>query len=125
MRVTLVGVFSILSRQSGNLKQSDQVKISYIKAVGIQREHGDSNQGFTMPNITDEEKSMIKKMSQDPHIYDKISKSIGGAIFGQEDVKKSIACLLFGGTSKKLPDGMKLRGEINILLLGDPSTAKS
>ena len=78
-----------------------------------------------MPNITEEDKAWIKLLSQDPEIYEKISKSIGGAIYGQDDVKKSIACLLFGGTPKKLPDGMKLRGEINILLLGDPSTAKS
>jgi len=78
-----------------------------------------------MPNITEEEKAKIKQLSQDPQIYEKISKSIGGAIYGCDDIKKAIACLLFSGTPKKLPDGMKLRGEINILLLGDPSTAKS
>jgi DNA replication licensing factor MCM5 len=101
------------------------VKISYIKAVGIQREHGDNNQGFNMPMITEEEKTKIKLMAQDDKIYEKISKSVGGAIMGHENVKKAVACLLFGGTAKKLPDGMKLRGEISILLLGDPSTAKS
>lgn len=128
MRVTLVGVFSILSKggngntQAGN---GDQVKISYIKSLGIQREHGDNQAGFTMPMITEEEKTKIKQLSQDPEVYQKIARSIGGAIHGHEDVKKAIACLLFGGTSKKLPDGMKLRGELNILLLGDPSTAKS
>lgn len=41
------------------------------------------------------------------------------------DIKKAIACLLFGGSKKILPDGMKLRGDINVLLLGDPGTAKS
>ena len=41
------------------------------------------------------------------------------------DVKKAIACLLFGGSRKCLPDGLKLRGDINVLMLGDPSTAKS
>jgi hypothetical protein len=41
------------------------------------------------------------------------------------DIKKAIACLLFGGSKKVLPDGMKLRGDINVLLLGDPGTAKS
>lgn len=124
VRVTIVGVFSILNRMD-NVQSGDQVKISYIRALGIQREFGDSNQGFNMPNITEEDKIRIKQLSQDPEIYKKISSSIGGAIYGQDDVKKAIACLLFGGTPKKLPDGMKLRGEINILLLGDPSTAKS
>lgn len=41
------------------------------------------------------------------------------------DIKKAIACLLFGGSKKILPDGMRLRGDINVLLLGDPGTAKS
>ena len=41
------------------------------------------------------------------------------------DIKRAIACLLFGGSKKILPDGMRLRGDINVLLLGDPGTAKS
>ena len=64
-------------------------------------------------------------MSRDPNVYDKISRSIASAIYGHEDIKKAVACLLFGGSPKKLPDGMKLRGDINVLLLGDPSVAKS
>jgi DNA replication licensing factor MCM5 len=64
-------------------------------------------------------------MAKDPLIYNKISKSIATAIFGSLDIKKAIACLLFGGSKKNLPDKSKLRGDINILLIGDPSTAKS
>ena len=64
-------------------------------------------------------------MSRDPDVYHKISRSIASAIYGHEDIKKAVACLLFGGSPKKLPDGMKLRGDINVLLLGDPSVAKS
>jgi len=41
------------------------------------------------------------------------------------DVKKAVACLLFGGSRKILPDGLRLRGDVNVLLLGDPGTAKS
>lgn len=41
------------------------------------------------------------------------------------DIKKAITCLLFGGSKKVLPDGMRLRGDISVLLLGDPGTAKS
>src|SRR3954452_7511181 len=41
------------------------------------------------------------------------------------DIKKAITCLLFGGSKKILPDGVRLRGDINVLLLGDPGTAKS
>lgn len=64
-------------------------------------------------------------MAKDPKIYQKISESIAPGIYGSEDIKKAISCLLFGGSRKKLSDSTRLRGDINILLLGDPSTAKS
>lgn len=64
-------------------------------------------------------------MSKDPKIYEKISQSVASSIYGSADIKKAVACLLFGGSPKRLPDGMRLRGDINVLLLGDPSTAKS
>ncbi|MBH1945553.1 ATP-binding protein, partial [Erythrobacter sp. YJ-T3-07] len=51
--------------------------------------------------------------------------SIAPSIYANRDIKKAILCLLLGGSKKILPDGMKLRGDINVLLLGDPGTAKS
>lgn len=58
-------------------------------------------------------------------IYEKISKSVASAIYGNEDIKKAVACLLFSGCRKRLQEGVRLRGDIHILLLGDPSTGKS
>ena len=58
-------------------------------------------------------------------MFEKISKTIGSSIFGHEFIKKAITCLLFSGSTKILPDKTRLRGDINVLLLGDPSTAKS
>jgi hypothetical protein len=63
----------------------------------------------------------MHKMSKQADLYQKISNSIAPAIYGSQDIKKSIAVQLFGGARKHLPDGMRLRGDINILLLGDPS----
>ena len=64
-------------------------------------------------------------MAAEPRIYDRITKSIAPSIYGSDDIKKAIACLLFGGSRKRLPDGLIRRGDINVLLLGDPGTAKS
>ena len=104
------------------------VQNSYIKVVGIQtsmNENGINPTGFAVPNLTPEDVEMIQQYSKDRNIYEKIAKSIASPIYGHKDIKKTIACLLFGGSPKRLPDGMRLRGDINVLLLGDPSTAKS
>jgi len=64
-------------------------------------------------------------MSRRSDLYEVFANCIAPSIYGNKDIKKAIACLLMGGSKKILPDGMKLRGDINVLLLGDPGTAKS
>lgn len=76
-------------------------------------------------NFSNEEEEAFKALSKDPRIFDKIAQSVAPAIFGADDIKKAIACLLFSGSKKTLVDGIKLRGDINVLLIGDPSTGKS
>lgn len=58
-------------------------------------------------------------------IYDMLAKSIAPEIFGHEDVKKCLLLLLIGGVTKEMGDGMRIRGDINICLMGDPGVAKS
>ncbi|KAA6354953.1 MAG: putative DNA replication licensing factor mcm5, partial [Streblomastix strix] len=58
-------------------------------------------------------------------IISTVCNSIEPGIYGQSNIKRAIACQLFGGRRKELPDGMRIRGDINVLLLGDPGTAKS
>ncbi|KAJ1508741.1 Mcm2-7 hexameric complex component, partial [Coelomomyces lativittatus] len=57
--------------------------------------------------------------------YETLAKSICPEIYGLEDVKKALLLLLVGGVTNALPDGMKIRGDINVLLMGDPGVAKS
>lgn len=103
--------------------QAGGLKIPYIICLGYQTEQSGSSR--IMPNFSAAEKERFRNYSKDPLIYEKIAKSIATSIFGSPDIKKSLACLLFSGSAKKLPDQTRLRGDINILLLGDPSTAKS
>ena len=132
-RVKIIGILSIMKRIVPNAQSTQRsggtIQKAYIRVLGIQSVINDGNagsfMGFAMPNITEEDVESFVQMSRDPEIYEKIGKSIAPAIFGHPDIKKAIACLLFGGCPKKLPDGMRLRGDINVLLLGDPSVAKS
>ena len=116
-RVTVIGIQCVDERGKG------QDRGSYIKVIQFKSEN--KKTGRQVFTFSQEDEVKFAACAKDKHIYDKISRSIAPAIFGSEDIKRAIACLLFGGCRKRLHEGVNLRGDINILLLGDPSTAKS
>ncbi|KXJ96019.1 MCM2/3/5 family-domain-containing protein [Microdochium bolleyi] len=77
--------------------------------------------------ITPEEEEKIKEIARRPDIYDLLARSLAPSIHEMDDVKKGILLQMFGGTNKTFHKGgsPKYRGDINVLLCGDPSTAKS
>ncbi|KAJ0173727.1 hypothetical protein K1T71_010876 [Dendrolimus kikuchii] len=125
-RITVLGIYSIKkiakAGREGREKGSVGVRASYLRAVGLTAEEGVT--GGLKPFTADEEEQ-FRRLAASPDIYERIAKSIAPSVFGAVDMKKAIATLLFGGSRKRLPDGLTRRGDINILLLGDPGTAKS
>jgi DNA replication licensing factor MCM5 len=146
-RVSVIGIASLFNHSgSGGNSTSNgvsknipaAVRTPFLRVVGIQYDGegfgsgsgshlgSTSNARFRQHFSFQEEEDMLA-LSRDPDIYHRIARSIAPQISGDYtiDIKKAIACLLFGGSRKQLPDGVKLRGDVNILLMGDPSTAKS
>ncbi|PKA56856.1 DNA replication licensing factor MCM3 like 1 [Apostasia shenzhenica] len=80
---------------------------------------------FSVYKLTDDDKAEIEKLAKDPRIGERIIKSIAPSIYGHEDIKTAIALAMFGGQEKNVNGKHRLRGDINVLLLGDPGTAKS
>lgn len=75
--------------------------------------------------ISEEDEQRIKELARDPDVYNKIVLSIAPSIYGMDEIKEAVALQLFGGVSHSLPDRTRIRGDIHILLIGDPSTGKS
>lgn len=85
-----------------------------LRIVGLMKKEGDDeNKGRDVP-----ETELFKSR-------DEVINAIAPEIYGMRDVKEAIACQLFSGVRKELPDAMRIRGDINVLLFGDPSIAKS
>ena len=75
--------------------------------------------------ITPEDERLIRELAKDPFIHRKLIASLAPSIYGYGDIKEAVLYLLFGGVAKRLPDGVSIRSEINVLLVGDPGVAKS
>lgn len=82
-------------------------------------------QEYDEVEISPEDEEEIMRLSKDKRVYDKICSSIAPSIYGYEEVKEAIAHQLFSGVVKSLPDGTRIRGDIHVLLVGDPGIAKS
>lgn len=75
--------------------------------------------------ISSEDEAQIKEIANRPDLYEVLARSLAPSIFEMDDVKKGILLQLFGGTNKTFKKGGRYRGDVNILLCGDPSTSKS
>lgn len=118
-RVVINGILRSVQRM--NHGQKSTLFDIYIEANSI--EIGEKE--FEEVAISEKEEEIILELSKDPEIYDKISQSIAPSIYGMQDVKTAISLVLFGGIAKLMPDGSRLRGDIHMLLVGDPGIAKS
>ncbi|KAK5101691.1 MCM DNA helicase complex subunit [Lithohypha guttulata] len=104
-----------------NNKNGFPVFATMLEANHIIKTH-DQLAGF---RLTEEDERQIRALSKDPRIVDKIVDSIAPSIYGHRDIKTAVALSLFGGVAKEAQGKHKIRGDINVLLLGDPGTAKS
>ena len=133
-RVVAVGIYSTFAGKDGgaaggkdSARTSAAVQVPYLRLVGVledgEGDGGGSVRGATV--FTREEEAAFREFAASPSALDDLAARIAPNIFGADDIKKAVACLLFGGSRKRLPDGTARRGDVNVLLLGDPSTAKS
>ena len=126
-RVLVTAIMSVMTSAMGKGQRGAvAVRTPYLQVLGIR--HGfeqRSQEGASLTQFTPAEEEQFVSMSRDPELYAQLCRSIAPSIFGSENVKRALACLLFGGARKQLDDGARLRGDINVLLLGDPSVAKS
>jgi len=93
----------------------------YIQANGVEI----AEKEYEQLELSEEDEKEIRALAEDPFVHRRIYASIAPSIQGHDRIKESIALLLFGGVGKTLPDGTRLRGRSNILMIGDPGTGKS
>ncbi len=118
-RVIVNGILHSHQRRRGTYRLTAFDKI--LGAISIEKQE----LAFEEVEVTDEDEKEILEVSKDPKIYEKIRESIAPTIYGMEVEKDALTLQLFGGVAKNMPDGTRIRGDIHVLLVGDPGTAKS
>lgn len=119
--IEVTGIYRNAYSATLNNKNGFPVFATILEANHVVQSH-DQLAGF---RLTEADEREIRNLSRDPKIVDKIIASIAPSIYGHTDIKTAVALSLFGGVSKEAQGKHKIRGDINILLLGDPGTAKS
>ena len=119
--VEVTGIYSFFHNISMSYKTGFQVFDTQIEANHVSRKEDLASSR----NLTAADREKILELARDPTIGDRIIKSIAPSIYGHKHVKTAIAMSLFGGVAKNINDKHRIRGDCNLLLLGDPGTAKA
>jgi len=131
-RKYILGIYSNFDSGLGSVQSDHAAKSISIHLMGIFKDpddyisQNDDDQGSQLtPEFSQKEINSFRTFAKRADLVEVVSNSIAPSIYGHHDVKRSIACMLFGGTSKAISKSNRNRADIHILLLGDPSVAKS
>src|SRR6056297_2981164 len=117
--VSATGVLRL--EQQGDQQEKSPVFDFYMEGMSVEIDE----EQFEDMDITEADKAEIVRLSQRDDIYDTMVDSIAPSIFGYDQEKLSMMLQLFSGVTKHLPDGSRIRGDLHMLLIGDPGTGKS
>ena len=119
-KIKVVGVLKevpiVLSTGGKSTRFDLMIEANYVEPV---------QEEFTTLMISPEEEEEIIAISKDPKVYENLIISIAPSIYGHERIKEALILQMFGGVLKVQDDGVKRRGDIHILLIGDPGSGKS
>jgi replicative DNA helicase Mcm len=116
--VEVTGVLKL--EQQGNDREKSAMFDVYMNGLSVTIE----DEQFEDMDITDEDKKQIVELSNESGIYEKMVGAIAPSIYGYEKQKLAMILQLFSGVTKHLPDGSRIRGDLHMLLIGDPGTGK-
>eukprot|EP00079_Xenopus_tropicalis_P009820 XP_002934165.1 PREDICTED: maternal DNA replication licensing factor mcm3 [Xenopus tropicalis] len=119
-RVQIVGIYRCLPSKQGGFTSGTFRTILLANNIKLMSKE-------IAPTFSADDVAKIKKFckAHSKDIFEHLSKSLAPSIHGHEYIKKAILCMLLGGNEKVLDNGTRIRGDINVLLIGDPSVAKS
>lgn len=112
------------SQQLGGDSQNILTLLNQTAPVATE-DGGEASQAAFLQSLSAADLEDLRKMVHGEHMYSRLVNSLAPMVYGHEIVKKGLLLQLLGGTSKTTPEGMQLRGDINVCIVGDPSTSKS
>ncbi|KAJ2799599.1 MCM DNA helicase complex subunit [Coemansia guatemalensis] len=119
--IEVTGIYAHTLDVSLNNRQGFPVFSTVIEANHVSKRADE----FAAVRLTEEDKRTIRGLARDENIGRRLIRSIAPSIYGHEQIKTALALTLFGGVAKDIGGKLRTRGDINVLLLGDPGTAKS
>eukprot|EP00172_Hildenbrandia_rubra_P001443 Plantae.Rhodophyta-Hildenbrandia_rubra.ctg19878.p1 GENE.Plantae.Rhodophyta-Hildenbrandia_rubra.ctg19878~~Plantae.Rhodophyta-Hildenbrandia_rubra.ctg19878.p1 ORF type:complete len:801 (-),score=178.83 Plantae.Rhodophyta-Hildenbrandia_rubra.ctg19878:266-2668(-) len=119
--VAISGIFLPMPYTGYRAMKAGYLADTYVDATQVTQ----MKKNYGEEVVTREMEDQLHELRHDDNLYGRLSKSIAPEIFGHEDVKKALLLLLVGAPPKKMPDGMRLRGDLHMCLMGDPGVAKS
>ncbi|RHY56194.1 hypothetical protein DYB30_005772 [Aphanomyces astaci] len=119
--VTICGIFLPLPYSPMRQMQVGLITETYLEATHVINH----KKRYSAMDASEEMEHEIQRLQDSPNLYSMLAQSIAPEIYGHEDIKKALLLLMIGGVTKRMDEGMKIRGDINVLLMGDPGVAKS
>eukprot|EP00258_Populus_trichocarpa_P011463 XP_002320300.1 DNA replication licensing factor MCM7 [Populus trichocarpa] len=119
--VELSGIFLPIPYTGFRAMRAGLVADTFLEAMSVTH----FKKKYEEYELRGDEEKQIASLAEDGDIYNKLAQSLAPEIYGHEDIKKALLLLLVGAPHRKLKDGMKIRGDLHLCLMGDPGVAKS